>query len=393
MQIINSILDQDSYKLCMQWAVIQKFPEAWAQYNLINRSDEPFPEEMKYELQRQVNDMEELQLTDNEAAWLQMNCPFLPSVYIDFLRGYRFNPDEVKIDFTDDLNVMITGPWYRNILWEVPLLAIISELYYHTLNISPTEYDASYNSMKFCKLGAQPYPWGDFGTRRRFSKANHERVLEKAKLIGKDVVGAPLMGTSNVQMARQFRLKPLGTQAHEWYMYHGAVYGYKMANELGMEHWVDVYKGNLGIALSDTYTVKNFLKVFRSKYAKLFDGVRHDSGDPIEFIFDMVAHYENLGIDPKSKTIVFSDSLNPDLVVELSEYCEDAGIKCSFGIGTNLTNDLPGITPRNMVIKMTRCSPCGPRLIYPTVKLSDEPGKHTGDPKEIELCKRTLGIG
>jgi len=159
---------------------------------------------------------------------------------------------------------------------------------------------------------------------------------------------------------------------------------------MALEQWVEVFQGNLGIALSDTYTTDNFFKAFGAKYAKLFDGVRHDSGDPLKFTDKVVAHYEKLGIDPMTKTIVFSDGLTPGSVLAISSYAKRR-IKCSFGIGTNLTNDV-GVTPLNMVIKMVAADPNGDGEWTPTVKLSDVSGKHTGDPKMIELCKGILGV-
>ena len=188
-------------------------------------------------------------------------------------------------------------------------------------------------------------------------------------------------------------MRPIGTQAHEWFMFHGAKYGYQEANHLAMKNWVDVYHGNLGIALTDTFGTDSFFKAFGSKYSKLFDGVRHDSGSPEEFAVKAFEHYKNMGIDPKSKTIVFSDGLNVDKAIELNSLCYDLGIGCSFGIGTNFTNDIiDGIKPLNIVIKMTDCKPYGESNWLPTVKLSDVSGKHTGKTEEIELCKKTLRV-
>jgi len=184
-------------------------------------------------------------------------------------------------------------------------------------------------------------------------------------------------------------VKPIGTHAHEWFMFHAAKYGFKVANSLGLEHWVDVYRGDLGIALSDTYTTEAFYKQFDKKFAKLFDGVRHDSADPIEFAEQTISHYKKLGIDPLSKTIIFSDALNYDKVARIENHCRGK-IGMSFGIGTNLTNDV-GLKPMNIVIKMTEAFPEDDEWI-PVVKLSDEKGKYTGDEKMIHLAKTILNI-
>jgi nicotinate phosphoribosyltransferase len=171
-------------------------------------------------------------------------------------------------------------------------------------------------------------------------------------------------------------------------MAHGALFGYRMANKLALDHWVDVYGGSLGIALSDTYTTDSFLKSFDMRLAKLFDGVRQDSGDPFEFADKAIEHYKKMGIDPMSKVIVFSDSLNIEKAVAIKEYCVGK-IKSSFGIGTHLTNDV-GVKPMNIVIKLSGVK-VNDELI-PCIKLSDDKGKNMGDRKEIDLCKGMLRI-
>jgi nicotinate phosphoribosyltransferase len=223
----------------------------------------------------------------------------------------------------------------------------------------------------------------DFGTRRRYSRHIHEYVLELMKQ--KDMIKL----TSNVSLAMKYNLKAVGTQAHEWFMFHAAKYGFNMANEMALEKWVDVYQGDLGIALADTFTTDVFLDSFGMKYAKLFDGVRHDSGNPLEFADKIIAHYNRLGINPRSKTIVFSDGLNVDAVEKIENHCV-GDIGTSYGIGTNLTNDV-GVTPMNMVIKMIACNPDGGNWIN-TIKLSDTKGKNTGDDQMIALCKNALGL-
>lgn len=201
--------------------------------------------------------------------------------------------------------------------------------------------------------------------------------------------GTNYIGTSNVRLAMDYNVIPIGTHAHEWFMFHAAHFGYKMANRAGLDNWVNVYHGDLGIALSDTFTTDVFINSFDRKFAKLFDGVRHDSGDPLKFIDKITAHYKSMNIDPRSKTIIFSDALTPDTVRRIADYCRDK-IGMSFGIGTNFTNDV-GLEALNMVIKMSDAFTEN-GVWTPTVKLSDCEGKYTGDHQAIELAKAILSI-
>ncbi|MCF7815357.1 MAG: nicotinate phosphoribosyltransferase [Candidatus Cloacimonetes bacterium] len=390
--IINSILDTDLYKLTMQMAVIKKFPRARVRYDFINRGKTEFPEGFAERLRQEVKNMESLYMTAPERKWMESWCYFLDPTYLDFLQGYRYDASEIGIiQKGGDLQVSIEGYWYRTILWEVPLMALISELYFL---MTGKALDVMEGRTKVVPIGekAQLFRmngvhYADFGTRRRFSYDEQKRVVSGFKnwVLHND----NFVGTSNVHFAHQYDLTPIGTHAHEWFMFHAAKYGYKMANKLAMENWSDVFRGDLGIALSDTFTTEAFFESFDTKFAKLYDGVRHDSGDPLEFTDKVIAHYEKLRIDPKSKVIVFSDGQNPERDVEIKDYCRGK-IKCSFGIGTNFSNDV-GVTPLNIVIKITSAKPEG-RDWTPTIKLSDSEGKHTGDKKEIETAKYVLGI-
>ena len=188
----------------------------------------------------------------------------------------------------------------------------------------------------------------------------------------------------------KYGMTPIGTHPHEWFMFHGAMYGYRQANYTALEDWVKVYDGDLGIALSDTYTSDVFLKNFSRKHAKLFDGVRHDSGDPYKFVNKVIKRYKELGIDPTTKTIVFSNALDFPTYKEIAEYCKGR-IRFSAGIGTNLTNDT-GFKPSNIVMKLVACRMNDNQPWYPCIKLSDDEGKHLGSDKEVEICKTQCGI-
>lgn len=388
--IIRSIIDTDLYKLTMQQAVCKLFPKVKVRFSFINRGKTKFPDGFGAELRKEISKMANLRLTLEEKNFLLTKVRYLDEVYVDFLSGYQYDPAEVGVvQKGSDLEVSFEGYWYRSILWEVPIMALISELYFKMTGEEYFERSKRQNTNqekgKF--FYANNMKLADFGTRRRFSYENQFEVCSDLK----NVFASEgfFVGTSNVHIAMRLGLTPIGTHAHEWFMFMAAKYGFKMANLKALEHWVEVYQGDLGIALSDTYTTEIFFKTFDKKYAKLFDGVRHDSGDPFIFIDKTVAHYKKLNINPMDKTIVFSDGLNKELSLEIAQYCSKAGIKCSFGIGTNLTNDV-GVNPLNIVIKMVAAFIVDEWV--PTVKLSDNAGKHTGDAEMVDLAKRILNL-
>lgn len=386
---LKSILDNDFYKITMQNAVIKLFPNEKVKYQFINRGEHPFPPGFGTALREAVNAMAELKLSRDEKEFLRITCPYLDLPYLDFLGGYHYNPGEVHIVQNESqLEVTVEGEWYRTILWEVPILSLISELHYemHHLQRDPNKTVVETTLEKAAQLDALHVTFAEFGTRRRHSYAVQDLVVDA--LVRNNDRGN-FIGSSNVHFAMKYGVKPVGTHAHEWFMFHAAEYGFKMANALSLEHWVDVYRGDLGVALSDTYTTDVFFQQFDKKFAKLFDGVRHDSGDPIEFANKTIAHYEKHGINPLFKYIIFSDGLNLEKVEEITKACEGR-IGISFGIGTNLTNDV-GLKPMNIVMKLIAAQSINGDWI-PTVKLSDEHGKYTGDPKMIELAKEFLRI-
>lgn len=386
--MINSILDNDFYKFTMQHAVVKLFPKAKARYRFINRGEHQFPDGFAEALRKAIDELARLQLTRQEQQYFATTCPYIDPTYFDFLQGYRYDPDEVQIkQHGGDIHVTIEGYWYRTILWEVPIMSLICELYYNMtgqqrLGDEDVIKTAREKIEKYRKLGVTI---AEFGTRRRHSYAVHQLVVQTLKQYGQGT----FIGTSNVHLAMRHQTKPIGTHAHEWFMFHAAKYGFKMANLLGLEHWSDVYRGDLGIALSDTYTTDVFFSQFDKKLSKLFDGVRHDSGDPLEFADKTIRHYKQKGINPLSKTIVFSDGLNYDKVERIAAHCRGK-IGFSFGIGTNFTNDV-GLPPLNIVLKMTEAFPEEAQW-DPVIKLSDEPGKHTGTAEMVALAKQILLI-
>ena len=382
--IIRDLLDNDLYKFTTMNAVQKKFPNAEVLYRFVNRGKTPFPEGFAEALRKEVDTLSSLSLTAEAEEYMRKKCYFFEPVFIDLLKGYRFNPAEVVITQEGtSLEVEIRGLWYRTVLWEVPIMAIISELYFKMTGQKTDDYKPRIvaKAQEFVKMGAEV---SEFGTRRRFSYEVQDNLVGLLK----EHMGKNLLGTSNVYLAMKHDLTPLGTHPHEWFMYHGAHYGYRMANAIGLESWVDVYQGNLGIALTDTYTSYNFFQSFSTKYSKLFDGVRWDSGNPFEFTDKVIDHYIKNRIDPKTKTIVYSDGLDMEKVKEIKAYV-NGRIHEAYGIGTYLSNDV-GVKPLNMVIKLFAAKPAGWSSFVPTVKLSDVEGKHTGIPEEIEMCLRTI---
>ena len=383
--MIRSFFDTDLYKITMGQVVLNQFPEVEVVYQFINRNKTPFPKGFAGTLKRYVERcLPDMRPDKSEIGWLKANVRYLKHTYLDWLKGYQFDPAEVRIEQEDgNLAVVVSGPWYRTIYWEVPLLAVISELYYEESKIKPCKDWEERIDQKGEILTCHGCHWADFGTRRRFSYDVQDEVCRHFhKLQG-------FLGTSNPCLAMKYNVRPMGTYAHEAVMAMQVRHGFNYCNAAWMEAWVKEYQGDLGIALPDTVTTDYFLKhQFNMMFSKLFDGIRHDSGDPFEFGEKVIKHYQGLGIDSRSKRLVFSDGLNAQKLVELNHRFNDR-IMVSGGIGTNLSNDV-GAKPLNIVMKLTHADfGWGP---VATVKLSDEPGKYTGDEARIKRAKEDLKI-
>lgn len=385
--ILKHFTDNDLYKFSVMLAIQKLYPWAYVKYAFTNRGGTQFPEGFAERMKEEVASMTNLKLTQEEKKFIKNKCYFFDPVFVDFLEGFRYKPEEVTITQNGgDLSVVIEGYWYRTVLWEVPLLAIISELYFQMTGAEP--HDVEEKAVTKAKaLAEMKADYSEFGTRRRFSFDVEDKVIAALQANS----GEYFKGTSNVYFAMKYNTTPIGTMPHEWFMYHGAVFGYRSANIRGLESWVDVYDGSLGIALTDTYTTDSFFNSFSLKQAKLFDGVRHDSGDPLTFADKAIKFYEQNRIDPTSKTLVFSDSLNLEAVKEIKEHVAGR-IHDTYGIGTFLSNDV-GAKALNIVIKLTDVKLHKKDANFlQAVKLSDVAGKHTGDQKEIDLSLRTLGL-
>jgi len=384
--MIVSVLDNDLYKFTMQQAVLEHYRGVPVAYKFKSRgSMNPIGAEFCRQLRSEINDLQSLSLSSDEAAWLKEKCPFLKPHYIEYLRNYRFEPDEVYISHTGagDLVLSISGPWERTILWEVPLMALISEIYFSTVDMKVNVrsqsalVDVKRKAIeKAQRLTNAACQWADFGTRRRRSYGVQKEVVEAMR------TSVGFIGTSNVALAKRVCRAPIGTMAHEWFMGVSVLESLRHANRFALQKWAETYKGNLGIALTDTFGTRAFFADFDLASAKLYDGVRHDSGDPYNFANAAIAHYDTLGIDPRSKTIVFSDGLDVGEAIAIKNNFESE-IKVAFGIGTHFTNDFEGSPALNMVIKMAECNG------VPVVKLSDEPGKVCGDEEAVRVVRWT----
>jgi nicotinate phosphoribosyltransferase len=388
--ILASFCDDDFYKFTMRNALtaIDIFIDRVV-YKFKNRnSNVKFTAEMVEDIKAEIENIATLIMTDDEYTFLQNYIignikdenfqPFL----IEKNSFHQLSKDSVTVflDNENNLNVEIVGSWVCEIMWEVKLMAIISEIYFR--HVDPvTEDDLKFHvdniNDKGRRLESEGIIFCDGGTRRRRSKEMQDiTVRELVKYKG-------FIGTSNVHFAQKYNTNPLGTIAHEFYMGVSGIYGVRRANRIVTDIWASIYKGRFGTALTDTFTTKFFLKTFDGVDARLYDNVRHDSSNPFKYVDMIVDHYNMLGINPLTKTIQFSDSLDVDKALKIRDYCNNK-INCRFMLGTNFTNDIPHKTkPLNIVIKMDSIQG------RPVVKISDEPTKASGNQEE---AKRVLDI-
>ena len=369
--IITSLLDTDLYKFTMMQVVLHQFPAAEAEFRYKCRTPGidlwPYLEEIREEIRLLCT----LRFSDEELAYLR-TLRFMKSDFVDFLGLFHLPERCVTVERSavlGELDIQVKGPWLHTILFEIPILAIVNEVYFRNTQRQPDYPEGRRRLQEKIDLvqGRTDLPdlrIADYGTRRRFSRLWHEEVL----LTLKARMGEHLAGTSNVYFAMKHGLTPLGTMAHE-YLQACQALGPRLRDSqtFGFESWAKEYRGDLGIALSDVYGMSAFLRDFDMYFCKLFDGARHDSGDPFEWGERLIEHYKRNRVDPRTKTLVFSDSLNFPLAIRLAERFANSCI-VAFGIGTNLTNDL-GYTPLQIVMKMVRCQG------QPVAKLSDTPEK------------------
>lgn len=386
--VIKTILDTDLYKFTTSYAYIKLFPYALGTFTFKDRDETEYTEGFLEALKNEIHNLSLVSLRKEELEYMSSHCRFLPRVYWEWLSSFRFDPDKIAVSLDEQhhLHIEVTDYLYKVTLYEVPLLAIVSEIKNQFLNRIPDKESILAKLAGKVELSNENHmPFSEFGTRRRFSLDVHDIVVAYLK-----EHACYCTGTSNCYLAMKYDMRPMGTHPHEWFMFHGAQFGYKHANYMALENWVNVYDGDLGTALSDTYTSDSFLSNFSRKQAKLFDGVRCDSGDEFEFIDRLIARYKELGIDPQTKTIIFSNALDFEKALHIFDYCKGK-IRCSFGIGTNLTNDT-GYQPSNIVMKLSRCKMNVNQEWRECVKLSDDMGKHMGSNAEVEACLYELRL-
>lgn len=339
-------------------------------------------------LKAEVQDLAWVHLQPEELEYMSSHCRFVPRIYWEWLSSFRFDPEKVQIYLDDEkhLHIEVTDYLYKVTLYEVPLLAIVTEIQnLISGNVADKEQVLAKLFEKVELSNKNQISFSEFGTRRRFSLEVQDAVINYL-----NENSFYCTGTSNCYFAMKYNMKMMGTHPHEWFMFHGAQFGYKHANYMALENWVNVYDGDLGTALADTYTSESFLTNLSRKQAKLFDGVRCDSGDEYTFVDELVSRYREFGIDSTTKTIIFSNALDFEKALRIQQYCKGK-IRCAFGIGTNLTNDA-GYKPSNVVMKLARCKMNVNQPWRECVKLSDDMGKHMGSDREVEACLYELGL-
>lgn len=393
-KVIRSMLENDLYKFSMSYYYQVHYPNAWGTFTFHDRNNTEYTEEFVAMLKEELANLASLALQQSEFMWAVKTINYIPTCFWEWLRQFRFETERINVWLDDErhLHIEVSDLMYKVTFYEIPILAIVSELYHRSIGdgyqtrAELVEVMMPRMEQKAAIATNHNLYFADFGMRRRFSTQSEELVIEYMK------AHCPTFtGTSTVALAMKYDIRPIGTMAHECFMFQAAIHTPKEANYEVMERWVAVYDGNLGTVLTDTYTVDVFLRNFSMKLAKLYDGVRHDSGDPKLFGDRIIKKYESYGIDPLSKTIVFSDGLDFETAADIKEYFAGR-IKVTFGIGTNLTCDIPAVKPMNIVMKLKECRINARQPIYGCVKLSDVAGKAIGTKEDIKNYKYQLGI-
>ena len=355
MSIINSLLDTDMYKLTMMQSALHQFNNTQVEYRFKCRNKAVWNNELLGEINKEIDNYCTLRFQNDELDYLS-EIPFFKEDFIDFLRLFQANRNHISVWLNEEneLQLRVVGSWYLTILFEVPVLAIINEIYFSHFTVDQNKgIELLDSKLKFAK--EKGFPFADFGTRRRFSRNWHDQVIQKLKVLPN------FTGTSNVYLAMKYNLKPMGTMAHEYIMAGAGQDDVPLVKSQAgqLQKWVDEYRGDLGIALTDTYGFDAFLRDFDSYFAKLYDGLRHDSGDPLAWAEKAHEIY-----------LVLKDQA-----------------RISFGIGTHLTNDFPGIEALQIVMKLVSCNN------RPVAKISDSPGKAMCDDNSyIEYVKKVFNL-
>lgn len=377
--IVNSLLDTDLYKLTMMQVVVHFFPNVYTEHKFSCRNKNVDLTIYIDEIKKEISELQYLDFRINELSFLK-TIPFLKADFIEFLKNFKFDINDIKVKIIknpktqkNELSIKTKGLWWKTILYEIYILSIVNEIYFRnkTKNFSKREKSDLFEEgrkrlgLKIEKIkDRKGFKFTEMGTRRRFSREWQMEIVHYLKYEATE----HLQGTSNLYLANEFGLKPMGTMAHEYLQAFQAISkNLTDSQKDAMIYWIKEYHDNLGTVLTDVITMDDFLVDFDKDFADLFDGMRQDSGDPFIWAEKAINHYKKLGIDPKTKKLVFSDSLNFDKAVELYDRFHNQAM-ISFGIGTNLTNDL-GMEPLDIVMKMIKCNG------KDVAKISDSPIK------------------
>ena len=380
--IIQSLLDTDLYKFTMLQVVLHKFPQTHSvyQFRCRNLEDTAYPlSDILAELNAQLDHLCQLKFKEDELQYLR-NLRFIKSDFVDYLELFQLKRRFIhaSIDAQGRLDIRVEGPMVQAMMFEIFVLAIVNELYFQRIRNDEVWAEGERRLQQKIALIQSyqqqqlpedpPFLVSDFGTRRRYSFAWQKHVIAAFH----QAVPEVFRGTSNVLLAKELGITPIGTMAHEFLQAFQALdVRLRDFQKAALETWVQEYRGDLGIALTDVVGMDAFLRDFDLYFAKLFDGLRHDSGDPYVWGDKAYAHYKKLKIDSKTKMLTFSDGLNVEKAWALHQYFKDR-FQVSFGIGTNLTNDM-GQTALNIVLKLVECNG------QSVAKLSDSPGKTMTD--------------
>ena len=398
-QIVTKFTDNDSYTYSVQYYILQTYPRAEVRYSFFDRNYTKYPTGFAELLQEQVNGMKDVVITEEEIEFMKKKMYFLPEWYFNFLRGYRFNPSEVNIfqDQSGYLTVTIEGKWYSTIMWEMPILSTISELM-HIINGDIEKVDREAEYKKAYAKGVKAFTNGlvlsDMGTRRRFDFQNHYDVVKALKQSYEDCIkegtcNGKFVGTSNVWLAKEFDLGIVGTMSHQVICAEECVSGVFECNYQVMDKWSRCFNGDVGIFLYDNFSDVMFFPNLSKRLAKTFDGLRVDSGDEKEQTEKIMAKYRELGIDPSTKAIVYSNALTIDKAIELHKWV-NGRMKDSVGVGTHLCADVTnaetgeGFPYSNIVIKLVGFRITESREWQDCVKLSNDKGKMLGNKEKCE---------
>ena len=394
--IIQSLLDTDLYKFTMLQAILHQFPQTMSEYQFRcrNLDETVYPlVEIKDELEDELDALCDIRFTHEEVDYLR-SLRFIKSDFVDYLELFQLKRRFIQVGIDDQgrLDIVVKGPMIQAMFFEIFILAMVNELYFRRLETPEVLHEGERRLqdkaafMKECEQKQNPndppFAVSDFGTRRRYTFAWQKHVLE----VLHEASPAIFRGTSNVHLAKELGLVPIGTMAHEFMQsFQSQNVRLRDFQKAALESWVQEYRGDLGVALTDTVGMDAFLQDFDLYFAKLFDGLRHDSGDPYEWGEKAYRHYKKLRIDTKTKSLTFSDGLNLQKAWDLYQYFKDR-FKPNFGIGTNLTNDM-GHTPLNIVLKLVSCNG------QSVAKISDSPGKiMTTDKTFLDYLKQTFGV-